>query len=1409
MLLSPSNIKKYVVVRNVGINFETPNKQYSNLVFVGSDDYSEYGTVFASSLFRPIQLYCVFSPRIVRPLDRLNVHFVQNDTYATINQKTNGFLRIGRILPTAYSGRNLAYDMAPELSETIKLLRQLHKSSYMIINQTLKKYFTDVMTKRINEFNYDKNYLILPMITPIDNFQRACSSDVNGIADPFVLILARIMRNFSANADAFEGFKKLDQIFIYNPAAHAMVTFSPKDPDIDKKAFLIWNNIKRLNDFNLKADALADAVDAEKETAAATETGEVSIDDVADDTTKKITSVVLSNVAKTLKTDLTDYDAASTDEKALINKIGDKVGTYLNNDDNLTKPFDDLVKTVEQDATVKNTAINYIEAKKISQAQQAQLQKGITKENSVIDSVVDLQTDTDELIKPEAIKADVKDIPEENKQSSLFAFDREYNDRFMTKDILSVLTSFSDQPYLPITMDSYKMEDTSDSTTLKYTLTVKYRTVDGGILPFVMDIPKIVNDHFLKLKGSNYVIKKQITRLPIVKTKADTVEITTNYKKMICTRTSGKVSRGNTRLRKLLRNFSGPGVTVEYGNNSNINATGNYSDSPDFDELAEEIVRIATPVYEILTNRADTEKKASVLDLPDDFMKRDITPVGFTGADADNPHLLYILNATGELYEATPGKTPVFTKIAPNLQYFIIKTMLGLDPDASMPLGKAYRYSQAKFIAVVFPILVLTGLYDGFTTVLRKAKIEYTVSVTRLPTPTGWIEVKFKDRFFYYHDTAESSLLLNVLTSMDTSLYDFVDFDNGDGFTDYCVDYLGQRSAIYAKATVKENLSKLIDPITRTVLNDMHLPNDPVQLLLLANSMLATNSFIEPGDLRNSRLKGNEIIADDLYNILSTAYMNYQKKKRNGSQKAGLDVPQSALILSCITSLQNVSTSSALNPILENESSYSASPRGMYGINQKRAFSLGLRTFNSSMNGVLSANDTPFSGQAGISRTLTYNPSITSVRGYFGDPSVVKPNDSTNRLSVSELLSLGTSAHADPSRIAMTAGQSKQIMPVAHPTHALIGYGMEKVMPYIISNDFCFKAEKDGIVESIDRDKTKLAILKYDDGTHAAIDLKGTMLNSANNGFFINEEFAISYNAGDRFKAGDVIAYNPSFFEGSGTQCQYLNGTMAKIVVTPGDFVFEDATLITEKLGQLISTNVTMRESKVLGLNADVSSIAEVGQTVEVGTPLIQYTQSFADATTNTFLHALQKSIGKEGAAEVENQQILAKHRGIITSFDVFYNSKETGVYSPSLQAIIRKYESDNNKRKKALLDKGIPPAEINIRDSGYISDQKIDQTEFPEDGSPAVILSFYISRDDPARPGDKITYGIALKGVITKQTPDSNAPFSEYRPTEPILGSEASSGCLNRKTLELFLNIYSNKLLIELGREIHTIWNE
>lgn len=1385
MLIAPENIETNKLVKKKRFNFDTDNRMYGNLVILATDDPDDYGEIFTSKLFKPQQMMAAYSPRRIRPMNKKFVQTVQKETYAELRQRTGGFLKIGKAMLPSYAGRNLAYYMTPEYNQTLEMLQKLRKGPG--IHLYMQTYLTGMIKRIVDDLAYDRTYVIFPMTKAIDNLRHEIMVSNSKNASPMVEFLRTLHHQTFSAAD----WSGVSRIIFYNPSAQAMVVMDPSDPEIVDKFGTYLIKIIRLNNFNTREDDLGDVPDDDDIPEDAPEEEQI------ENTKDKIKEIVLRDVSKTLKADLSDYDDADEKGKAVITAIDRKVDEFLKKPENTERSFAELVDAVKSDKDVTSNAIEYVESKKIEQKQLKQLEKNLERETEIVDSLTDLETDADQMVTPVEVNGNIPNIINPTvRKSSLKALDDKYNKEQANVDLMNNLTAFSDQPYLPVTLADFKREDTSDDFTYKDTITVRWKTDEGKSISFKLDVPKVYNGHYIKYGGNEYVIQKQICRLPIVKTKDNRVEITTNFNKMTCERTNGKTSRRNVALKKMLTEYKGnPAYRIEYGYNAGV--ISEYKNDFEFEETATFLSRLMSNQYTINTNRPDVEAEFALLPYSESFkITEDMTPVGFE-TKGESKNLLYIED--GALFKATPKEGQVhIERVGDSLYDFIATTILHDDPNRIKDVGKSFIYSNAKFLTVKFPILVLCGIVVGLSPILKRLKTKYRVSESRLKHDSKWVEIKFKDKWLYYEDTVENGLMLNILLSMHTEDWDIAEFDTNAPFIDYAVNTLGQPR--FVEQTVKINISKMIDPITRDVLSHFKLPTNIIDLLVMANRMLCNNSFIPIGDMCNYRIRGNELINAMMYQIIAEAYMRYQNAKLNGSNKDVVKIPQNAL-MSQLISQQNINIAASLNPMLEMESSNSCSMKGFKGVNLRDAYTIDLRSYNKSMRGVLSANATPFSGAVGINRSLTVNPNINHVRGYMPTTDASKL-DSANMLAATEIMSYSTPTRADPPRSAMESGQTKHGVPTYVAHRQLIGSGYDSIVPYMISDSFCFKAKKPGKVGSID-DKLKLVMLDYDDGTHDAIDISEKLSKNSNSGFYINQQYIVKYKVGERFDVDDVIVYNPSFFQGKGAAVEYTPGCLAKICVTAGDFVYEDATYISEQLSEKCASDITMDKPVALGPNAIIHKIASVGDHVEINQPLLQFTTSFDDPTTTEFLQDLIDTMGDDETKALGNEEVLAKYPGRISDIAIYYNVPfET--LSPSLQDLIKNYNRWIDARRDVLIKNGVRPSEINLKPTTQQKVNKISGTEF--DG---VLIIFYVTHKDKMSIGDKLTYSVALKGVVSKVSPTEEAPISEFRPNCRIEGAEAASGIPSRMTCDIWPQLYGNKLLIELGRWIHEEWKK
>ena len=145
----------------------------------------------------------------------------------------------------------------------------------------------------------------------------------------------------------------------------------------------------------------------------------------------------------------------------------------------------------------------------------------------------------------------------------------------------------------------------------------------------------------------------------------------------------------------------------------------------------------------------------------------------------------------------------------------------------------------------------------------------------------------------------------------------------------------------------------------------------------------------------------------------------------------------------------------------------------------------------------LLALSSPINANIGVTRQLTYDINILNTRGLIkvGNKKNIKDLNAANMLSPTELLLPFSSTHDDPPRIGMMSTQSKHVTPIEHTNKLLIGTGVEKTLPYILSDDFIFKAKDDGVIKEIN-EESQLMFIEYKDKTRDMVDLSPQLVKN-------------------------------------------------------------------------------------------------------------------------------------------------------------------------------------------------------------------------------------------------------------------------------------------------------------------------
>lgn len=940
------------------------------------------------------------------------------------------------------------------------------------------------------------------------------------------------------------------------------------------------------------------------------------------------------------------------------------------------------------------------------------------------------------------------------------------------EDIMSILNFFSTRT-TPVGILDVNVEDTSTSEDYIDTWTVKCEDIAGTRFTLKFDIPKFINNRFMRLRGNDKTINGQLMNLPLLKTEKDVCQITTNYNKIFFRIFGSALGKSNVitdKIIKSLKKYEGKSIIVKLGSNK-IDSL-KYELPIDYIDFSNEFSTISykgTTFY--FSQDMIRDKYEKEIDLTKGI------PIGY---DTAKKQVIYYNNTDflSRIIAQTLCEDPEFKKLY----------------DEAKP-GVKYSYSQASIMNTKIPVVVICAYCEGLITTLNKAKVNYQF-VEKRPRSSDNIDnfydvIKFKDAYLMYDLNYNSSLLLNGLKECNTEDYSIKDINTKSMWVEM-LDLFGGR----LKADGIDNFyDLLLDPITIRTCEAYNLPTDFCEALIYANNLLGDSKFNRHVDITGNRLRTNELVAGYTYKALSSSYANYKiMVKKTG--KGTMTIKQSAVI-DAILADSTTSDASTINDLCYAEANNTLSFKGLSGMNADRSYSLDKRTYDESMNGIISMS-TGFAGTVGVVRQGTINMNIQGKRGYIKDTAGNTDimND-VNSLSIAEALTPLSTTHDDPFREAMSFTQrTKHDMRVAGGDPLLITNGMDDALVNFTPDYFSVVAKQDGKV--VERDDEHI-VVKYKDGTVDYIDLRNRVYKNSDGGFYTSIKLKPA-KIGSTVKAGDLIAYDPLSYTtevGYDDNPTYNQGTIAKVAIITTDDGFEDSCVVNEYISNALSSNVVTQVPVTLAKNTNVYNLVKVGQPIQEGDPLLVIQNAFEDDDVNVLLKNLVDD--EETVTSLGRIPIKSHNTGKVEDIKI-YRTCELNEMSESLKKIVTDYEKQEEKVSKSIAKYDPEKAKR------YTNNYKLNNTGKLKNVEDGVLIEIYINYKDDFGVGDKLIFLGAQKGVAKEVIPKENNPTSSYRPEEQI-DAIASMISFDKRMITAPLQyLLAYKGLIELDRQVKEI---
>ena len=1118
--------------------------------------------------------------------------------------------------------------------------------------------------------------------------------------------------------------------------------------------------------------------------------------------TNEIRDRIISSLTKNLLgdvddiTDSEDDSEINTDDDS-INEIKNLANNYLDEhpelltNTNIKTSLDEVKKEVKKKIYIKEFAPKYSDKKL------AEIQELTKQQNAVIGNLDDDIKDMASKTIDESDFSNVVETTNPNISTSKFVnFDKSYNEKKMVKDIDNAVGMLANASKKIFIVDKQE-EDTSTASDLKKTLIYTLEDEDGRKTVLKFDVPIIFDDHYMMIKGNKKIIQHMLILKPLVKTGKTDVQIVSNYQKMFIRRKGSMELKTNSLLRFLSANKD----EFKLVNGNGVAVNTKYKTTLEYNMVAKKIVRfnIGKKLINLDMNKLIGDLTNAKIDVSKIDTNNNVI-IGFD-TETNNPILMGINESfTDKIISLFPE------------DYSKAISKIGRQYNG----GRLLMYSSASILSSELPLVLLLTYFEGFSKVMEKAGIECEL-IKKTDEKIdfdlfnyGYIELS--DGYIKWKRyPSENSMLMNGFNQMPMELYSIDDLENKDMYTALLTN-------VYSYANQSYNLDQyydfMIDPITKEILSDMHLPTDLVSLCILANKMLLSDEFTPESDLRNMRIRGNEVIAVHLYKAISDAYRQYRTSQHR-RKPIPVTIAQDTVIKRMMTQKAGMlNDASSLNPVLEISKLRAITYKGENGTNEEHAFKLNVRAYNETMLGILGITTSPDSG-VGINRQMTLEPNITSTRGYLdiaGNDNVEDLN-AAQLLSPSELLTPLGAQHDDPTRTSMAYKQTMYMVLTDESDPVLIGNGVEKVLPYHLSSEFAVTADDDGEVVDIKED---FLVVKYKNGKFRSIDLSLQLNKNSAAGFYIESRKITNLKPGDKFKKNDVLAWDDKAFAKdtkTGSASMRL-GPLVKVAIIPEWDIYEDSAPITHNASKKMCTTMTMPIRIVLHKDAYISKMVKVGDKVNAGESVMVYDNFHDSEEVLALIRDLGENLGDE---IVETSATTAKtnYTGTVSKIDIDVIAPMEEL-SESIQEVVNAHWK-HLKKREAVLNKYQNSGDLKHYKSGVFIGESTEpilpdksnkvrgKAVRDEDG---VIITIYVSFKDIMSRGDKLSSEFALKSINSHVIEEGLEPYSEFHPEETIDLITAPLSISARKTPSIFIAMFGNKILIEAKRHLKDYWN-
>lgn len=801
--------------------------------------------------------------------------------------------------------------------------------------------------------------------------------------------------------------------------------------------------------------------------------------------------------------------------------------------------------------------------------------------------------------------------------STLQTFDSKYVNEVLQKDVLSMVHGLQKSGVI---VRRHEIEVDHSALGSYEHHTVELKPLDGVASTLHFKLPKVNEDGTFTAAGNKYTFRKQRVDLPIRKIAPNEVALSSYYGKTFVSRGTKKANNTvDWVIRQINKAYLEDTGYIKDIAPANV-YDNNYKAPYIYNALAENFKSFKAGRYVFIFDKTDEINLAGNQDVKD-------------------------LKAKGyQICGYTLQSEPIVVDFNDEFHVYSKKTFI--------PIGNIFKilklqqmdgpsdYSEIRVFKKTIPVAAILAYHIGFKNLVRLLNAKHRVIEGRRVNDIQDHEyaIVFND-FHYIFDRNEklNTLILSGFHHFEKQVKTFKleEFENKDVY----LNLLSSKgiSSIYIKE-IEISDQLFVDPITKSILEEMKEPTTLRGLMIRASEMLLNYSHPDSQDMSQMRIRGYERFAGAIYKEMAMAIRQYKSRNIAGKSKieispykvwATLMEDPAKKMVEDINPIQNLKESEIVTYVGEGG-------RGKDSVNKES------RAYHIHDIGVIS-EATVDSSDVGINTYLSANPNFSNLRGVI---SKEKDTNPSNIVSTSALLAPGSDKD-DAKRVNFVSIQMGHLIATEGYHQPYVRTGYESVIGNRTSEMFAYHAKKNGKVTKLTENGITI---EYEDGTTKGIVL-GRVFGRAE-GSVYPHDIVSPLKEGKNFNKGDVIAYNTGFFEQDlldSTKVVMKNSMVVKTALYESNQTFEDSSSISKAVSAKLTAKTTKVKSLTVDFTQNLLEVVKVGQSVSPKDILL----IIEDEITSSAQFD-EKSLAI--LRKLSNQAPKAKYEGTIDKIEVFYN---------------------------------------------------------------------------------------------------------------------------------------------------------